>query len=251
MHRVMIALFAALALAGCHSSRPRSTEEAKWGANLRELEDRTRAEDNFDLRCLAASQYLTFIGFPGLEKRDQLESARRALMHAEAAIRLDDERVEGHYYRAVAIGYVLDKSTLPDLDLIEELEDAGLRARELDASFNGAGPLRLLAMLYWQAPPWPVGPEDAGDDEVIDPMFRESIRRAPGCSENHVSYAEYLEDRGRSAEAVEHARKARVLLDDDPIATPFDRPDLKRRIEVLLRRLSLARPQEQPDRTPG
>lgn len=233
-----LVLAALLALAGCQSTRPRSTEEAKWGANLRDLEERTRNDDNFDLRCLAASQYLTFIGFPTLEKRDQLESARRALMHADAAIRLDDDRVEGHYYRAVAIGYVLDKSTLPDLSLIDDLEEAGLRARELDASFNGAGPLRLLAMLYWQAPPWPVGPEDAGDDEIIDDMFREAIQRAPGCAENHVCYAEYLEDRDRDAEAFEHARRAREVLLEDPIATPFDRPDLERRIAALLHRLS-------------
>lgn len=227
----------ALLLAGCHSAAPapRDPEFDRMKGTLVELEEDLRAGgDAVAMRCRVASLYLTLASFTGSPSEDRLDCARRALLHADAAIRLDDERVEGHFYRAVAIGRVLE--TTRDLSMIDDLEEAGLRARELDPSFCGAGPLRLLALLYWQAPPWPIGPEDAGEEEIIEGMFRQAIELAPTSAENHLSYAEYLADEGRKDEALEHFIRARILLPDDRLVNGFERPDIARRIDEGLPR---------------
>lgn len=235
------ALLVAALLAGCVGAPPRrpSPEVDRMLAEAQGLEAELRqigaARDEVTLRSRLASLYLTLVDYPGAPDRERLDNAKRALAHADAAIAADDERVEGHYYRAVALGRVLELSTIPDLDQIDELEAAGRRARELDPSFQGAGPLRLLAMLYWKAPAWPLGPEEAGEDEVIEALFREAIERAPTCAENRICYAEYLQDEGRRIEAIQHARAAADLLPHDPLVSTFDRPELQRRIADLLR----------------
>ncbi len=234
-------LITAALLAGCASTTPgpATPEVERMQAEAQGLEVELRqigaAQDAVTLRARLASVYLTLVDYPGARDRERLDNAQRALAHADAAIALDDERVEGHYYRAVAIGRVLELSTIPDLGKIDELDEAGKRARELDAGFAGAGPLRLLAMLYWKAPAWPVGPEEAGEEEVIEALFREAIERAPTCAENRICFAEYLNDDGRRIEAIQHARAAQELLPGDPLVSSFDRPELQRRIADLLK----------------
>jgi hypothetical protein len=230
MTRRLPLLVVLAALSGCYATERRSPSE------VRSSEISHEESDPVVLHSRLASMYLTYVDYPGSPDGQRLKDAERALEHADAVIALDDERAEGHFYRAVAIGRILELSTLPNPGRIGDLEAAGKRARELDPDLEGAGPERLLAMLYWKAPAWPIGPEDAGDDDVIDALFREAITRAPGCCENHVSYAEYLEDKDRLPEALEHARQAQDLLGRDPLVTPFDRRDLERRIRDLLRR---------------
>ena len=235
MRRTLLAL--ALA-AGCTTPapRPRDPEFDRMKGTLVELEEDLRAGgDAVAMRCRVASLYLTLASFTGSPADDRLDCARRALLHADAAIRLDEDRVDGHFLRAVAIGRELELSSVPNLSLIGDLEAAGLRAKELDPAHAGAGPLRLLAMLYWQAPSWPIGPEDAGEDEVIDALFRQAIELATTSAENHLSYAEYLAKEDREEEAVERFLRARILLPDDRLVNGFERPDLERRIDEGLR----------------
>ncbi|RMG10810.1 MAG: hypothetical protein D6731_16785 [Planctomycetota bacterium] len=167
----------------------------------------------FALRIALASACLDVVDDPRVSEAQKLRYARRALEHADAAIRLEPERVEGHYYRAVSLGQVLDHSTLPNLGLIGELEAAGIRARELDPGYADAGPLRLLALLYQKAPAWPIGPELAGETEVIEELFAEAIERAPGSVENRLAYAEFLHEEGRREDARKSALRAKELLD--------------------------------------
>lgn len=225
----------ALACSACASTPPPPPSvEREWGANLKRLQEEVRDSDDFDLRSLAASLCLTYVTAPNLRQGERREWAEVALTHADAAIAIDGDRAEGHYHRAVAVGRILEHSSpLPDLSKLDDLDEAGVRARELDPAFHGAGPLRLLAELYWRAPAWPVGPENAGDHDLVDALFREAIALAPGCTENHVLYAEYLMDRKRAIEAVAHVLRATGCLPNDPIATPFDRPDLRARIATL------------------
>lgn len=239
MKRALLLLIAATISVGCVSSNPgpgRSESGGQsWRAEADALEREIEGNDSFALRCLAASLYLTLVDYPGSPREERLDNAQRALFHANAAIRLDEGRVDGHFYRAVGIGRSLELARAPDPGMIEELEAAGLRASELDPSFKGAGPLRLLAMLYAQAPAWPIGPEDAGEHELIDRLFREAIRLAPTCAENRIAYSEYLLEEEREGEMTEHVLAAAELLPKDPLVSPFDRPDLQRRLDELLR----------------
>ncbi|MCO5167197.1 MAG: hypothetical protein M9894_12665 [Planctomycetes bacterium] len=237
------ALLAALALvAGCHTPprRPATPEVHgilyEAGKLEQELRGIQEAQDAFDLRCRVAALYLTLVEYPSAPRRERLDNARRALAHADAAILLEPDRVEGHFYRALGLGRVLEFSTVPDLSKIGLLDQAARRARDLDPDFQGAGPLRLLAVFYSQAPSWPIGPEEAGEDDVIDGLFREALERAPTCAENRVCYAEYLVEKHRVSEAAGHARAAQELLATDPlVGSSFERDDLQRRIEAILR----------------
>ncbi|MBX3471736.1 MAG: hypothetical protein KF878_33185 [Planctomycetes bacterium] len=241
MRRALAVLALALA-AGCHTPprRPATPEVHgllyEAGKLEQELGRIKEAQDAFELRCRVASLYLTLVEYPSAPKRERLDNARRALAHADAAIILEEDRVEGHFFRALALGRVLEFSTIPDLSLIGLLDQSARRARELDPGFQGAGPLRLLAVFYSQAPSWPVGPEGAGEDDLIEELFEEALERAPECAENRVCFAEYLRAKKRLPEAVEHARAALDLLASDPlIGSTFERDDLQQRIDAILR----------------
>lgn len=167
---------------------------------------------DFERHQLAAAAALERVTDPALSEDDQLAWARKAVGHADLAIELEPERVEGHFYRAVGMGYVFERSNLSAVGRVGDLEQAALRARELDPRFSNGGPLLYLAMLYWKSPAWPAGPENAGEDEVIEPLFEGAIEVAPTDPENHLRYAEYLFDRGRNDDAAVEVRKARECL---------------------------------------
>ncbi len=205
--------------------------------------------DDYDECWQAASACLDVVTLPVTSKSDRLDFARQARAHADRAIELDSERVEGHFFRAVSIGQILDNQTWPNLSMIGELEESGIRARELDPSFECSGPLLLLALLYNEAPAWPIGPEPAGEVEVIEALFRGAIGRSPHCTENHVAYAEFLAAQDREPEALAMARRAKSLLVPDECLLDYEREGLRRRVLALLAaldRVSLSPPAAQP-----
>ena len=216
MTRVALALLAVLSLSGCFSvSTP--------------PDERT----DFARHRLAAEEALVHVTDPALSKADQLEWARRAVGHADRAIELEPERVEGHFYRAVGMGYVFERSNLSAVGRVGDLEQAALRARELDPAFEHGGPLRYLAMLYWKSPAWPAGPEDAGEHEVIEPLFLEAVEIAPLDPENHLRYAQYLFERGRNDDALGELRAAREALPGAEGLPAHERKQLEDEISEL------------------
>ncbi len=196
-----------------------------------------RADDEYPLRWQAARAALDQIDDPSTPAAEKVSYARKALDHAEAAAALAPERVEGHFYTAVAIGRVLELSAVPNPSRIGELEAAGLRAKELDPSFRCAGPLRLLALLYHKAPAWPLGPEDAGEEDVIEGLLTQALELAPECVENRVAYAEFLADVERRDEALAQAQRALALLCEaghTPELPSWERRELDRRARDVL-----------------
>ena len=197
----------------------------------------TRAEDpeRYALRWQLASACLDVVDHPETAPGRKLEFARKALASADAAVAQRARRVEGHYYRAVSLGRVLEHATIPEVSKIGELEAAGQRARELDPAFKCAGPLRLLALLYQKAPAWPLGPDLAGDEDAIEALFTEAIALASSCPENYLCYAEFLLEADRGDDARRHTRRARELLalGEEPLE-PYQQRDLERRIGEVL-----------------
>ncbi len=236
----LVALGALVALQGCAAGGPRPPANDDERRLFEEEAGISRSPDDVELRIAASRRCLMLVDWPGSERSDRLQYAERALLHADAVVRLDGDRVEGHFYRAVSLGRILELSRFPNPAQIGQLEAAGLRARELDPGFSAGGPLRLLAMLYHRAPAWPIGPEDAGEDEVIEGLFLEAIRLGPRCVENRVGYAEYLRDRSREEDARAQVRAAREHFDADPllVASPHERPALAQRLEALERKLT-------------
>lgn len=226
--RTPLALLIAL-VCGCASNTPPPASELE---KVIVLEEELAKGEDFEVRTALSSACIGIVEHPLTSSADKLSYAKQALAHADKAIDLDAKRVEGHYYRAVSIGHVLDNQLLPQLGMIGDLEAAGLAAKKIDPAFKCAGPLRLLALLYQKAPAWPIGPEDAGEVDVIEGLFEEAIRLRPECVQNHVAYAEFLEEEDRDLEARKATRRARKLLATAELPA-LDREDLARRVTQL------------------
>ena len=74
------------------------------------------------------------------------------------------------------------------MKLAGKVEELGLKAVEIDETFMDYGPLRLLAMLYAKAPPWPTSIGDM--DEALD--YAERAVTASDYPMNHLIMAEVL-----------------------------------------------------------
>lgn len=234
---VVASLSGCAAFGGGREEAP-STPLANKFKDISKLERELEAKgDDVALRCQLANQWLRLVKWPGASKGERLERAQKALVHADKAVALDEDRVEGHYFRALAIGRVLENSTIPDMDQVGPLEQAGVRAKELDPAFDDAGPCRFLAVLYAEAPAWPLGPENAQDDEIIQELFAEALELAPKAPENHLAYAEYLAQEDQEGKARSALRRARELLEQDRDLDSIDRHELEQRISKLLRDL--------------
>ena len=123
---------------------------------------------------------------------------------ADSIITERPDRVEGYYYAAVLKGRRAQNTSigLSAMKLAKRVEELGLEAVKIDETIDDGGPLRLLAMLYAKAPPWPTS---VGDMDLA----YENARRAIVVADypmNHLTMAEVLiED--------DEMEQARVELD--------------------------------------
>lgn len=220
-----------LLAAGCSSSQGLAPPPG-----LVALEERLNSGDNgYEVRWQLSSSCLDVVdAHPSAANSDRLVYARKALAYAKSAVAREEARVEGHFYLAIALGRVLELEFLPDLDQIGTLEAEAERAREIDSTYEHAGPLRFLALLYMNAPPWPIGPELAGEEEEIEALWEEALQLASGWVENHLGFAEFLAGEERDAEALAHAHEAKTLLQTAPGLPPAAREEMRRRIQALL-----------------
>lgn len=67
------------------------------------------------------------------------------------------QRVEGFYFRTVALGLVAREDPLKGMSAMGEMVSDGRRAVELDPAYEQAGPLRVLGALHLRAPGPPTG----------------------------------------------------------------------------------------------
>lgn len=124
------------------------------------------------------------------EPKEKLVWIARGEGVADAASRERSDRVEGYYYLAVLKGRRAEASGLgfSAMVLARRIEKLGLKAVEIDPTFDNASPYRVLAMLYASAPPWPTSIGDI-DDAL------EYAQRAVETSDypmNHLILAEVL-----------------------------------------------------------
>ncbi len=122
---------------------------------------------------------------------------------AETTIRERPSRVEGHYYLAALQGRRLEQGGLSGIIKIRTVEDLGLRAAEIDPSFEEGGPYRLLAMLYAKTPPWPTSVGDI--DLALD--YAEKAIGVSDYALNHLIMAEVLIEAEEYGEAKAELRK--------------------------------------------
>jgi len=118
---------------------------------------------------------------------------------AAAASRERPDRVEGYYYQAVLKGRRAEASGLgfSAMVLARRVEKLGLKAVEIDPTFDNASPYRVLAMLYANAPPWPTSIGDI--DDALE--YAEKAVETSDYPMNHLIMAEVLIEADELVEA--------------------------------------------------
>ena len=139
----------------------------------------------------------------------------KAEFFAEKAMADCSHCVEGYYYAAAIKGRIAEISGngLKALKLVKRVLSLGQKAVEIDESFENGAPLRLLAMLYAKAPPWPAS---VGDMDLA----LETAQRALSISDypmNHLIMAEVLIE--------DDELEAAVLELDNVLDAPLDIPE--------------------------
>jgi tetratricopeptide (TPR) repeat protein len=96
-----------------------------------------------------------------------VENARQA---AEVA----NDRVEGHYYLALNRVKLAEATT--DVAILRAVMKEAEKAIQIDAAYDGAGPLRLAGKIYMVAPEWPAG---LGDRDKAVEVLKQALIKSP------------------------------------------------------------------------
>ncbi len=94
--------------------------------------------------------------------------------HAERAVALAADRVEGHYYHALNMAKVAEASK--DVERLKPMMVVAKAAADIDPAFDDAGPLRLMGKTYVVAPEWPTS---VGDREEAVEVLKKAVSLAP------------------------------------------------------------------------
>lgn len=93
------------------------------------------------------------------------------------------------YYHAVNLGLAVRDNVVVALKNLPRIEALLTRASALDPGVDRGGPVRVLGMLYLQAPAWPQG---IGDPERGLGLLRYAAHHFPGHPMNHLFLARGL-----------------------------------------------------------
>lgn len=122
---------------------------------------------------------------------------------AEALRTAWPDRVEGYYFLAVVKGRQAEQGGLSGIVQVHTVEDLALKAEQIDPTYEDGGPLRLLAMLYANAPPWPTSIGDI--DLALE--YAEKAIKVSDYPLNHLFLAEVLIETEDFPRAREELRK--------------------------------------------
>ena len=117
------------------------------------------------------------------------EIARQGIQACRRLLAKETNSGAGHYYLAMNLGK-LAKAEAPSLSAyrrVHEVEDEFLKATQLDAHYDYAGPARNLGQLYFQAPGWPLS---IGSKSKARQWFELAVKLEPGYPENQLKLAE-------------------------------------------------------------
>jgi tetratricopeptide (TPR) repeat protein len=135
--------------------------------------------------------------------------AEEGIAAAAYTIRHAPKNVGGHFYLAMNKGQLARTRTLGALPLVKEMEQAFLRAIELDPKFENAAAHRSLGMLYLDAPGWPAS---IGSKSKARRHLERAVVLAPDYPTNHLALMDaYLRWKDTSALRAAMTRYRRLL----------------------------------------
>lgn len=120
-----------------------------------------------------------------------VEAAQLCGQRAPAAAACD-------YALAIALGQQARERHATGHDGLARMVEALRRAIASEPRLDGAGPHRVLALVYLRAPGWPAGP---GDTEAGLAEARQAVTLAPDHPANQLALAEALRRNGRPDDA--------------------------------------------------
>jgi tetratricopeptide (TPR) repeat protein len=137
-------------------------------------------------------------------KAQKAALAEQGIAACRRAIAIDPKCGPAHLYLGMTIGQVADtKRDLAALKMVKEMEAEFLIARDLDESFDHAGPDRNLGLLYFQSPII----VSVGNRTKARRHLERAVQLAPESPENHLNLIEaYL--KWNEAKAAQRELKA-------------------------------------------
>lgn len=120
------------------------------------------------------------------DKKQRETIALRGIAAARRAVEVRPESAEAHYYLAMNLGQLARTRSLGALKLVDEMEAEFKKARELDNSFDYAGPDRNLGILYLEAP----ATISVGDRAKARKHLAESVKLSPHYPSNRLNLIE-------------------------------------------------------------
>jgi tetratricopeptide (TPR) repeat protein len=184
--------------------------------------------NDFDMEIRAAQSAAT-VAENDSHPDKRREAAKHGIVAARKARELKPDRVEGHYWYAVNIGFLADVDRSYGLDAVAEMEPALKRAGEIDERYDGAGPLRVLGVLLLRTPGPPVS---IGSPRKGLRLLQRAVELLPDYPENHLYLGEALREAGRADEA--KAAWQKVLALPAPAGRQADAEQWKKLARNLL-----------------
>lgn len=134
-----------------------------------------------------------------LLRREEL--AAEGVRWAEQALALGGGADAGvHYYLALNLGLVAQQHITQAMTKAGRIKDELEKALQLAPAIDDGGPLRVLALIYLKAPPWPTS---FGDPDFALERVREAVERFPDHPLNHLYMAQVTWDAEGDAAVVE------------------------------------------------
>jgi len=121
--------------------------------------------------------------------KDRARIAQIGINACHAALALQTNGAEAHYFLALNLGQLAQTKTLGALRIVPRIEQAFLDALAADESIDNAGPDRGLGLLYFEAPGWPTS---VGNRTKARKHLLHAVELAPLHPGNRLALAEAL-----------------------------------------------------------
>ena len=176
-----------------------------------------------------ARYWLGTNGLPEAERRPALEAGITA---ARAAIALNPDRPEGHFWLAANMGALAESYGMRQgIKYRGQIKDALLTTLKLDPAFLDGSADRALGRWYFKVPGL-----FGGSNKESEAHLRKSLTYNPNSIISHIFLAETLADMGKKDDARKEAQAA-IDAPIDPNWAPEDRrfKEQAKRLIVTLR----------------
>lgn len=173
---------------------------------LRALDDALRLDSNDFEATWRVARLKFYAGWYGPEDA-RLAAYESGMDWAKKAIARGPKRVEGHFWLGLLMGVFGEtKGIRASLFMVGDMQKSLERANELDPSFDGGGPPRVLGRLFFKLP-WVAG----GSNKKALEHLRKALKIDATMPYNCTYLAEVLIDEGEEKEAKALLQKLQAM----------------------------------------